>query len=154
MKRLMKNVVRRGCCAFTLIEVVTALAVVTLGVVAVLGLIPVSLKSARDAADNTLAATIAQDCFSQMRRLALVTGAWPPAGWPALPHTYWYDAAGTNQVAGVSPDRYFQIQVTSPSPLPSAPPNLQIIAATVTWPAKSANPPNTNVFVTEIAQYQ
>jgi prepilin-type N-terminal cleavage/methylation domain-containing protein len=53
--------------AFSLIEVVLALAVSAIGLVAILGLLPQGLQASRDAADNTVSATIVHDIFSTIR---------------------------------------------------------------------------------------
>ena len=130
---------------FSLVEVTLALAIMAIGLIAIIGMIPQGVQSSRDAADNTLVATIAHDAFSEMRRQALTT--WPPG----LPDVY-YDAAGTN-IPTQPQDRYFHIKATSQA---GAVPNLLVVAATITWPDKgtAVKPPNTNVFVTSIANYQ
>ena len=133
----------RSAIAFTLIEVMIAVAVVTLGIVAVLGLIPVGLKSARDAADNTLSATIVQDVFSVIRA--------QPFNSLGAPNTLYFDQNGTNMTPVTTPYySYYRVEVsyTSLSPLP-----LYGIQATVVWPAWTASPLNTNIFVTEVAWY-
>jgi prepilin-type N-terminal cleavage/methylation domain-containing protein len=58
---------KRGERAFTLVEVVLALAVSAIGLVAILGLLPQGLQASRDAADNTISATIVHDIFSTLR---------------------------------------------------------------------------------------
>ena len=155
MKRLIKNVMQRRCQGlvprsrtdegFTLVEVMVAVAVVTMGIVAVLGLIPVGLKSARDAADNTQAAMIAQDAFSYTRRQAL-------AAWSSLGGiNEYYDAAGVNTTT--SADYYFHL-VTTLTTLSS--PTRVLVVSTVTWPANALSPANqsSSTNITEIAQYQ
>jgi prepilin-type N-terminal cleavage/methylation domain-containing protein len=52
---------------FTLVEIVLAMAVAAIGLVAVLGLIPQGLQASRDAADNTISATLVHDIFSTIR---------------------------------------------------------------------------------------
>lgn len=141
----------RSSSAFTLIEVMVAVAVVTMGIVAVLGLIPVSLKSARDAADNTQAATLAQDAFGDSRRSVLALLVWPVAA--PLPSTTYWDAAGETRNLVLTPDGYFQVTLTwALSPL--MPNSVLIVTATVTWPANApVASQNSSVFVTEIARY-
>lgn len=126
---------------FSLVEVTLTLAIISIAFIAILGLIPQGVQSGRNAADNTLVATIVHDTFNDMRRQALVLP------WPPTPSDIYYDAAGTNQVILTSPDRYYRIRVTS-QPSPSMP-NLQIITAEATW-----RPYSTNYFVTQIARYQ
>ncbi len=66
VKTAMRNHFRNGD-AFTLVEVMLALAIVSIGLIAILGLLPTGLRSARDAADNTISATVVQDSFSLLR---------------------------------------------------------------------------------------
>ncbi|HTS19674.1 MAG TPA: prepilin-type N-terminal cleavage/methylation domain-containing protein [Verrucomicrobiae bacterium] len=137
---------------FSLVEIVIALAVVSLGLIAVIGLIPQGTQAGRDAADNTLAATIAHDTLNTMRLTALTT--WPPT---APPISY-YDAQGTNSVNNFTTDpqdAYFHIVVTPT--LSATIPNLYVVTAMITWPDKpgiTVAPPNTNIFVTTIADYE
>jgi uncharacterized protein (TIGR02598 family) len=145
--------------AFSLVEIVIALAVISIGLIAVVGLIPQGVQSARDAADNTLAATIVQDTFNEMRLIASTSGAtwtpnWNASGYPNFPEIY-YDAAGTNQVTTLtSPDRYFHLHILA-QPWPTNP-NLLTLMGTMTWPDKAGvtAPLNTNYFFTTIANYQ
>ena len=135
--------------AFSLVEVTLALAVAAIGLVAILGLIPQGVASSRDAADNTMAATIVHDTFNQIRQQMMQpTSAWPPLSTPQ--HIY-YDAAGTNQFTLPSAGTYFDVQL-----VPQVTPNLLTVTAIVTWPVKSptAKPFNTNVFFTSVANYQ
>src|ERR1017187_7839345 len=62
----MRNRCMRGH-GFTLVEVMLSLAIVSIGLIAILGLLPTGLRSARDAADNTISATVIQDVFSTIR---------------------------------------------------------------------------------------
>jgi uncharacterized protein (TIGR02598 family) len=137
-----------GRSGFSLVEIMLALAVIAIGLVAIIGLIPQGIQASRDAADNTLVATIVHDTFNEYRQDALL--AWPPV----LSTNLYYDAAGTNQVTNSSPDRYYYVHLNS-QPSPSAP-NLLVVSARVTWPDKlgTVYPLNTNIFVTSIANYQ
>ena len=135
----------KGNQGFTLIEVMVALVVVTIGIIAILGLIPVGLQSARNAADMTLIATIAQDTFSYMRIRA--TQNWPPNHIDR-----YFDADGFDSTP-TSPSRYFHITVNPKQLiLNGVPMELYETDAIITWPALSAHPMNTNTFVTEIAR--
>ena len=135
--------------AFSLVEVTLALAIMAIGLIAIIGMIPQGVQSGRDAADNTLAATIAHDTFSEIRRYALTT--WPPTWPPSLAADTFYDAAGTNQVPLGSVDRYYHVHLTSQA---GSVANLLVITAVVSWPAKSASPINNITNVTQIAKYQ
>jgi uncharacterized protein (TIGR02598 family) len=140
---------------FSLIEIMLALAVIAIGLIAIVGLIPRGVQASRDAADNTLAATIAHDTFNGIRLQA--QKAWPPTTLsdpPLLltgPQDICYDAAGTNQVDCItSADRYFHVHLVPQSPSAA----LLTVSATITWSAKSTLPANTNFFSTQIANYQ
>ena len=133
---------------FSLIEIMLALAVIAIGLIAVVGLIPQGVQASRNAADNTLAATLAHDTFNLLRQQAL-QAPWPPT---LSPNPIYYDAAGTNEALAASPDRYFSVFLT----IAASQPNLVGVTARVTWPDKSAAsiPINTNIFFTSIANYQ
>lgn len=146
----MRNTRIKACtttrAGFSLIEIMLALAVIAIGLIAIVGLIPRGVQASREAADNTLAATLVHDAFNGLRQSAMQP-PWPPV----LADTY-YDAAATNQVNTPSADTYFKIHLANAVSTPT----LLTVVATVTWPVKrlTAVPPNTNVFVTYIANYQ
>ncbi len=133
---------------FSLVEIIIALAVVSFGLIAVVGLIPQGIQSARDAADNTLAATIVQDTLNAVRAQALAS--WPP---PAGTQSYYYDAAGTNEFSSAGTLTVYQVQLTTVQTIPNY---LVTVSAMVMWPvnASTVYPLNTNVFATTIANYQ
>jgi len=156
--------------AFTLIEVMLALAIVSIGIVAILGLIPNALQSSRDAADNTVMATIAHDVFNAVRTNTFTqvdlrglgfTGGFPPGppynllNVPPANGNYrgivaYFDQGGFIATPAAVQNHYFQVNLTFTNQSPLA---LSVVTATVVWPAQSAAPVNTNVFVTKIAQY-
>jgi uncharacterized protein (TIGR02598 family) len=134
---------RANCRGFTLIEVSLAVAVCAIGLIAILSLFPHALQSARDAGDNTLVATMVEKLFNGLRTNAYSTVA-------ALPNsTLYFDQAGfpTNSVAGA----YYQVDLRYQPQTPL--PQVTRITATVLWPAAAAIPFNTNMFVTQITQY-
>jgi uncharacterized protein (TIGR02598 family) len=148
---------------FTLVEVMLALAIVSIGLIAILGLLPTGLRSARDAADNTISATIVQDVFSAIRTnqfttVDLSTFGFPQVvGQPTAPYnllnsyptiTAYFDQEGFKPVT--PQDNYFQVNLTFTNQTPLA---LSMVTATVVWPAHANNPANHSVFVTRIAQY-
>lgn len=159
--------------AFSLIEVVLALAVSAIGLMAILGLLPQGLQASRDAADNTISATIVHDVFSTLRTSPFtnitnlnsfgftVNGAIlqnpcnlqtyslppPPLGNQAA--VAYFDQAGftTNRLNG-----YYKV-ILNFQPEPAPPAAVSVVTATVVWPAVAPSPINTNVFVTKVAQY-
>ncbi len=145
---------------FSLVEVTLAIAIVAIGLLAVLSLLPQGLGSARNAADNTLVATIVQDAFSSLRSSGFTNatldtvGSFSPAGPYNLTNSLittigYFDKSGLTP-AGTG-DRYYQVTLDFSRQGGLA---LSRVTATVLWPALAAVPPNTNVFVTEIARYQ
>jgi uncharacterized protein (TIGR02598 family) len=157
---------------FSLVEVTIAVAVVAIGLIAILGLIPQGVQSSRDAADRTLAATIAQDLFDAVRSQLFTNvnlssyGTFPNQLGNAynLQNSYLkYPLATTYfDQSGLSPstvqDSYFRVDLTFEAqapPPPAVTPVLSLVTATVSWPAKPGMTTflNTNVFVTEVALY-
>ncbi|HUI08250.1 MAG TPA: prepilin-type N-terminal cleavage/methylation domain-containing protein [Verrucomicrobiae bacterium] len=152
---------------FSLVEVTIALAVMAIGLVAILGLLPRGVQSSRNAADNTLAATIAHDVFNAIRTQPFTAVSLNAYGFGTSPYNLQnaYPGLGSSVAAyfdqsGLTPetaeDDYFRVDLSfQPHTLPTVLP-LSTVTATVFWPAKSGMTTflNTNVFVTEIANYQ
>ena len=141
---------RKTARAFTLVEVALALGVMSVGIIAILGLLPSALQSARNAADNTVTATIVQDLFSTLRAQPFTTASLSSLGGssfqlnnPANTGTLNFDQAGNVTNTSGSYLSYYRVVVTSASQAPFAKANVQ---ATVFWPAwSSSHPPlNTN----------
>jgi uncharacterized protein (TIGR02598 family) len=140
--------------AFSLVEVTLALAIMAIGLIAIIGMIPQGVQSSRDAADNTLAATIVHDTFNQLRQEAVTT--WPPPSLATSPNLY-YDVVATNATTSQTVDSYYHVHLTSlPGTVAGLPaPNLLlVVTAVVSWPTKSAAPLNNITNVTQIANYQ
>jgi uncharacterized protein (TIGR02598 family) len=145
------------------VEIKVALVVISVGLIAIVGLIPQGIQSSRSASDNTLVATIVHDIFntirSQRQQFTAVNlngfgfGAATYNLQTAIPAsgTAYFDSSGFNTATPA--DYYyrvvlnFQLQGTLP---------LSLVTATVVWPAKQTTvwPLNTNIFFTEIARYQ
>ena len=144
----------RATAAFSLVEVALAVAVIAIGLLVILGLFPQGLQSARDAADNTLSATIAQDLFSQLRSSSFtnVTNCNQTSCTVFGLHTngtYRFDFDHDGFITNAA--SYYQVILRC---LPQSPLVLSLVQATVVWPAHvSSAPINTNIFMTEIAWY-
>ena len=168
--------------AFSLIEVVLALAVSAIGLVAILGLLPQGLQASRDAADNTISATLVHDIFSTIRtspftsvtnvdslgfnlhslsilqpvNLGTFNNSAFGGGNSSLVVSSFFDKAGFLP-ATTNADFYYKVLLTFQPEFPAGAPNgpaaVSVVTATVVWPALSAWPINTNVFVTKVAQY-
>ncbi|MGD0059348.1 MAG: prepilin-type N-terminal cleavage/methylation domain-containing protein [Verrucomicrobiia bacterium] len=172
---------KRSRNAFSLIEVVLALAVSALGLVAIVGLLPQGLQASRDAADNTISATIVHDIFATIRTspFTSVTNVdslgfnlhYLPVIQPVNLGTFNNSAVGCNNNSSLVVSSYFDkagfIPATTNADFyykviltfqPECAQNgtlatVSTVTATVVWPALSASPINTNVFVTKVAQY-
>ena len=107
--------------AFTLVEVTLAIGIVAFALLAVLGLVPVALQAAKDAADDTKTSLIAQDVGNRLRAI-------PNLQVPAVSGTTWYyDTDGrwinpTNQSPQTTYSRAFYRVQASYGPM--APANL------------------------------
>lgn len=81
---------------FSLVEVALALAILSVGMVGVLALLPVGLDSARQVYAETVATSVAQTGISDLRRTQT------NANWiiPTTNAYYTYEGLGTNEAAG------------------------------------------------------
>ena len=136
-----------------------ALAIVSIGMISILGLLPSGLQAGRDAADNTLSATVVQDTFSGLRAGSFAQavvcdtctlthqnlGTYSSAV-PVGPVVNYYDYAGFS-VNGLGAAYYKVILYYAPQS-----PSLTRVTASVVWPAQSKITVITNVFVTQIAR--
>lgn len=141
-----RHSIRSNARAFSLVEVTLALAVIAIGLIAILGLLPHGLQASRDAADNTIAATIVQDIFSEMRSQPFTGPPYNLSAPGSTPPLYFTHGGFATNAAG----RYFQVAVNWE---PQPPLSLSRVTATVVWPAQAAAPINTNIFVTNVAWY-
>src|SRR3954470_21757035 len=62
---------RKPIAAFSLMEITVAVGVIAFGIVAILGLLPVGMKSGREAVDATRTSLVAQDIFNRVRASAI-----------------------------------------------------------------------------------
>jgi type IV pilus modification protein PilV len=147
---------------FSLVEVTLAVAVVAIGLIAIIGLIPQGVQSSRDAADNTIAATIAHDALGELRSQPFdniqICNNFDAAGncigsvtinlSASAVKTLDYDQAGfvTNATGYYKLTIKYDVDPVLPS--------LTRVTATVSWPAQSASPLNNITNVTLIARYQ
>jgi len=160
------STVRRS--GFSLIEVMLALALVSIGIVAILGMLPTGVQSSRDAADNTLSATIVHDVFSTLRSSPFTNitnlNAFvlvPPLPTPCNLQNFNSSTSAYFDQAGFSttqPNGYYKITLNFQPEIPptapiGTPATVSMVTATVVWPSHSVAPINNSVFVTKIAQY-
>jgi type IV pilus modification protein PilV len=155
-----QSILQRG--GFSMVEVVVALAVIAVGILGVLGMLPNALDSSRNAADNTLSATIVQDTFNTIRSQRFHTvDLGVTSGFGFTPATYdlkdpltgsaFFDQSG--MPTANAQDYYYKV-VLNFTPQGTLP--VSLITATVTWPDKGTAvvPPNKNIFFAEVANYQ
>lgn len=102
---------------FSLVEVVSSLGIISFGLVALLGLLPVGLRVSRDSRDSTASAQITQ-YFSSLARQT------PPDRLAGVvePQVFYFDEQGVAVAAG-SPEAFYQaslsLDVTQGTALPS-----------------------------------
>lgn len=135
-----------------MIEVVLAVAIASIGIIAILGLLPNAIQSSRDATDNTLSATIAQDVFANIRSQPLNT-----VNFGNGPHDFTipistnspvilnfdYTGALTNAID------YYQALISCQ---PQNNLSLSFVQVAIVWPARSAAPTATNIFISAVTQ--
>lgn len=156
---------------FSLIEIMLALAIIAIGLIAIIGLIPQGVQASRGAADNTLSATVAHDVFNTIRSKPFATVDLTSLGFTnailtpftilGTPGIYnlqnagagvaYYDQKGYTPPA-TPQDNYYAVCVTfTPQP------GLSLVRVMVTWPVKSlvsVAAANTNIYFTQVANYQ
>jgi len=126
--------------AFSLIEVTIALGVVAFALVAILGLVPVALRSAREATDDTRSSLIAQDVATRARALFSSSSALSPST------NWWYDNEGRfiDQSAGANfTNALYRVSVVS-GDLASYPTNvsntaLRGVKVAIGWPVDTGS---------------
>jgi hypothetical protein len=163
MRQLVLKTHARTHAAFSLVEVALAMAVTAFGLIAIIGLLPHGVQASRDAADNTMAATILQGTLSQCRSQPfnniLICKQYDAAGnctdpvtidltkvVPTLDLDYDQEGIITNAPS------YFNLIVNFD--LDPNLPSLARVTAVVSWPARSTGARLNNFTnVTWIAQY-
>ncbi len=143
--------------AFSLIEIVLALAVISFALLAVFGLISVSLKADRESSSDTVMVGMRRSVMGDLR-----TGTY--ANLPELKY-YYFDSDGLpcNPASALAPAQpasaYYECKValaddknaTEPAYDVSA--NLKNATLTFSWPVLSGSRPHTEVFYCDIANY-
>jgi hypothetical protein len=139
--------------AFSLVEVVLAVAVVAVGLITIIGLFPQGLTSARRAMDDSFSAIIAEDTIAA-RRILIQTGNANIGSVAPADSRRWYTPEGT--VTNDPSLAMYKCEITAKKLADG----LESTHVLVVWPwynadpvTKSPPPPNTNAFVTEIARY-
>lgn len=153
MNNTIHNRIHRREQAFSLVEVVLAIAIIAIGLVAILGLFPQGLTSGQNASDDSLVAVIAQDVIT--RRKIDIQGN--PAILGTSPGDSWFLPDGSETSAGSANTARYKCKVICAPVAGIA--NLESTRVEIVWPwfkpaGDGYSPLSTNVFVTEIAAYQ
>lgn len=106
---------------FTILEVVMALLILSIGLLALLRAIPVGLQASGLGHDTTVAALLAQEKLEEARY-----STWPPT-------------SGTTSGSFTSPNDNFEWEMTVTSIAPTT--YLREISLSVFWPADAGGPP-------------
>lgn len=122
--------------AFTLVETVLALAVVAMGLLAVLMMVPLGLEAARISASQTVTATILEDIHNRLQGQPLEAGPVPNA-------PYFYDEHGVYvSMFGDQWRRTYRVdlEVTDidPETAPADSDGLKSVVIRLGWPVKSS----------------
>jgi len=96
---------REGCRAFSLVEVVAALGIFVFSLVALLGLLPVALQSARDSLDISTALELAEKLSAKFNGVAFTSLSTIPS-----PVIYYYNDIG-EEVSASSDAAVYQASV-------------------------------------------
>jgi uncharacterized protein (TIGR02598 family) len=135
-----------------MVEVSLALAIVAVGLLAIIGLLPSGYEAARNATDVTLSATIVQDVFSEFRSQPFSSvkpcGTCSPVNLNNSGNvTIYYDKDGfeTNSAGA-----YFRVNVAFNN---TGLLQMSRLSARVVWPHMSAAPVNTNTYSTVVSLY-
>lgn len=144
--------------AFSLIEIVLALAVISFALLAVFGLISISLKADRESSSDTVMAGMRRTVMGDLR-----TGTF--ANLPDVKY-YYFDRDGLpcNPASALAPAQptsaYYECKAAlvddknaPPEPAYDVSENLKNATLTFTWPVLSGSRPHTEVFYCDIANY-
>ena len=143
--------------AFSLVEVVLALAIISFALLAMFGLISISLKADRDSSSDTVLAEMHRQVMGELR-----TGTF--GNLPSLKY-YYFDVDGSpctpasSDVPANPPSAQYQCRadiaadqrVTDANYSVTA--NLKNVTLTFMWPVVSGSGPHSEVFHCDIANY-
>lgn len=143
--------------AFSLVEIVFAMAVISFALLALFGLISVSLKADRESSSDTVLAEMQQQVMGDLR-----TGTF--ADLPALKY-YYFDIDGSpcNPASALAaappPSAQYECQAAvvddqnATDPVYNVSANLKNVTLTFRWPIVSGSSPRYEVFHCDIANY-
>lgn len=128
--------------AFSLIEIVLAIGIISFSLLAMFGLVSVSLQSNRASASDTDLASMSRQVLATLRNL-------PFSSLPSATNYYFGpDGSPTNSAAALYD---CAVTLTSDAAIPSG--DFKTAQLQFTWPVTAGNRPNTNIFQISIANY-
>jgi len=134
---------------FSLVEVVFALGIVSVGLVGIIGLISFSLGNAKQSKDDTALALMTQTAIAQIRALGYTTISTDPAPRNFIDNApdYFFDSSGNllRDTSGVPlasatiatrpiPVYSCTVNVKTPTALPGDPAKMVVLRLDFTWP--------------------
>ena len=128
--------------AFTLVEVVLALGIVSFSVLAVVGLLSIANETNRRAREEAFAARLASNEFERLRSLSAIN-------FPTSAYSHFYDANLADLGTALTPAAIYELAidlVTPPAPAPAD----EIINAEVRYPANAPSANQTKVRYTTL----
>ena len=127
----MKLTVQVSQPAFSLVEVVVAIGIVSFAVLSTFGLLTVATDTNRRARDDQAAAQLVQNEFQRIRSLS-------SANFPGTYATRYYDASLNDLGTTISSSSIYQLQIAIVTPAAPAPAD-RIFNAEVHYPANAAS---------------
>lgn len=125
---------RFGKKGFTFIEIVAAIAILAVGILAILTLFPVGIESSKKAAVRTKAALLGEMAVEHLR----ATKSFEQL--VSIPKINFYDSEFDNQNNRIDPENQYQFKVdvddTIPLKTDGSTGKLKKVVVTVYWPAK------------------
>ena len=132
---------------FTIIEVALAIAIIALGIVAIIGLLPTGLDVIRDASSTTQMANIAEDFITQYQQRALDSALYEGTT-NVLPTSTFTTTVTTSESAIPYTVKVDVSNTVLPIITPSLTGTISRVAIQISYPGS-----RTNTFITEVARY-
>lgn len=124
--------------AFSLVEVVLALGIVSFALVAILGLLTVGLDSSRESIDDTAVSLLGQDSYNRVRTDVAKLYNQSSSGSTSFTRSYYYDRDGRyvcdSTTTGTPPASLFYQAYATAAPLNAPPANLAPTASSPKFP--------------------
>jgi len=128
--------------AFSLVEIVLAIGIVSFALLGMMGLVSVSFQSERSSASDTDLAALSQQVFSSLRSRPFTN----------LSDTnYFFDADGSLTTNSAGAVYECAVTMAADPSLPAG--SFKNARLQFTWPVSAVTRPNTNVFLGGIANY-